>query len=175
MYLSYRRVRLSKYKTSPFFNLAEDISGVWQGYQGDNKLFLVCKKKMATSLEMLCCFCPGVFKKFPEIVVNMKIDEDPDYSKLISLFEGLLGPNAAIRSINTDGAQKHGVEFHPKKRNSALRRQIPKDRKKDHAYIPPLHLFEDKSLEEDDEDLDGLDYDEAHLAFNREKSSKFDF
>ncbi|CAI9268574.1 unnamed protein product [Lactuca saligna] len=26
----------------------------WQGYQGDNKSFLVCKKKMATSPEMLC-------------------------------------------------------------------------------------------------------------------------
>jgi serine/threonine protein kinase len=26
----------------------------WQGYQGDNKGYLVCKKKMATSAEMLC-------------------------------------------------------------------------------------------------------------------------
>nr|PNR58565.1 hypothetical protein PHYPA_005560 [Physcomitrium patens] len=28
---------------------------------GDNKGFLVWKKKMATSLEMLCCFCPVPF------------------------------------------------------------------------------------------------------------------
>ncbi|XP_031259785.1 casein kinase 1-like protein HD16 [Pistacia vera] len=78
----------------------------WQGYQGDNKSFLVCKKKMATSPEMLCCFCPPPLKQFLEIVVNMKFDEEPNYSKLISLFEGLLGPNPAGRPINTEGAQK---------------------------------------------------------------------
>ncbi|THU55619.1 hypothetical protein C4D60_Mb11t08480 [Musa balbisiana] len=80
----------------------------WQGYQGDNKSFLVCKKKMATSPEMLCCFCPPPFKQFLEIVVNMKFDEEPNYSKLISLFDGLIGPNPAVRPINTDGAQKVG-------------------------------------------------------------------
>ncbi|CAM8952931.1 unnamed protein product [Rhodiola kirilowii] len=80
----------------------------WQGYQGDNKSYLVCKKKMATSPEMLCCFCPAPLRQFLEIVVNMKFDEEPNYSKLISLFDGLLGPNPAIRPINTDGAQKVG-------------------------------------------------------------------
>ncbi|XP_009382978.2 casein kinase 1-like protein HD16 [Musa acuminata AAA Group] len=80
----------------------------WQGYQGDNKSFLVCKKKMATSPEMLCCICPPPFKQFLEIVVNMKFDEEPNYSKLISLFDGLIGPNPAVRPINTDGAQKVG-------------------------------------------------------------------
>ncbi|XP_057508947.1 casein kinase 1-like protein HD16 isoform X2 [Actinidia eriantha] len=74
----------------------------WQGYQGDNKSFLICKKKMAMSPEMLCC----PLKQFLEIVVNMKFDEEPNYSKLISLFEGLIGPNPATRPINTDGAQK---------------------------------------------------------------------
>lgn len=78
----------------------------WQGYQGDNKSFLVCKKKMATSPEMLCCFCPAPLRQFLEVVVNMKFDEEPNYSKLISLFEGLIGTNPAIRPINTDGAQK---------------------------------------------------------------------
>jgi hypothetical protein len=64
---------------------------------------------MATSPEMLCCFCPPPLKQFLEIVVNMKFDEEPNYSKLISLFESLIGPNPAIRPINTDGAQKVGV------------------------------------------------------------------
>ncbi|KAK9999723.1 hypothetical protein SO802_019326 [Lithocarpus litseifolius] len=80
----------------------------WQGYQGDNKSFLVCKKKMATSPEMLCCFCPPPLKQFLEIVVNMKFDEEPNYAKLISLFESLIGPNPALRPINTEGAQKVG-------------------------------------------------------------------
>ncbi|XP_024019207.1 casein kinase 1-like protein HD16 [Morus notabilis] len=78
----------------------------WQGYQGDNKSFLVCKKKMATSPEMLCCFCPQPLKQFLEIVVNMKFDEEPNYSKLISLFEGLIGSNPAGRPLKIDGAQK---------------------------------------------------------------------
>ncbi|KAF7807181.1 casein kinase 1-like protein HD16 [Senna tora] len=80
----------------------------WQGYQGDNKSFLVCKKKMGTSPEMMCCFCPAPFKQFLEIVVNMKFDEEPNYSKLISLFDGMIGSNPALRPINTEGAQKVG-------------------------------------------------------------------
>jgi hypothetical protein len=52
----------------------------WQGYQGDNKGFLVCKKKkMATSPEMLCFFCPLPFKLFLEYVVNLKFDDEPYY------------------------------------------------------------------------------------------------
>uniref|UniRef100_A0A2P2MPY3 non-specific serine/threonine protein kinase n=2 Tax=Rhizophora mucronata TaxID=61149 RepID=A0A2P2MPY3_RHIMU len=78
----------------------------WQGYQGDNKSFLVCKKKMATSPELLCYFCPPPLKQFIDIVMNMKFDEEPNYSKLISLFEGLIGPNPAVRPLNTDGALK---------------------------------------------------------------------
>ncbi|KAL2323855.1 hypothetical protein Fmac_022913 [Flemingia macrophylla] len=80
----------------------------WQGYQGDSKSFLVCKKKMGTSPETLCCLCPSPFRQFLEIVVNMKFDEEPNYSRLISLFDGTIGPNPALRPINTDGAQKVG-------------------------------------------------------------------
>ncbi|KAH9611744.1 hypothetical protein KSS87_012083 [Heliosperma pusillum] len=78
----------------------------WQGYQGDNKSFLVCKKKMGTSPDVMCCFCPPPLKQFVEEIVNMKFDEEPNYSKLISVFDGLIGPNPSIRPINTDGAQK---------------------------------------------------------------------
>ncbi|GKV27173.1 hypothetical protein SLEP1_g36375 [Rubroshorea leprosula] len=78
----------------------------WQGYQGENKGFLVCKKKMATSPESLCCSCPHPFRQFVEYVVNLKFDEKPNYAKYISLFDGIVGPNPDIRPINTDGAQK---------------------------------------------------------------------
>lgn len=78
----------------------------WQGYQGENKGFLVCKKKMSTSAEALCCFCPQPFKLFVEYVVNLKFDEEPNYAKCISLFDGIVGPNPDIRPINTEGAQK---------------------------------------------------------------------
>ncbi|XP_068313231.1 casein kinase 1-like protein HD16 [Pyrus communis] len=78
----------------------------WQGYQGENKGFLVCKKKMATSPETLCCLCPQPFRQFVEYVVNLKFDEEPNYAKYISLFDGIVGPNPDVRPINTDGAQK---------------------------------------------------------------------
>ncbi|CAL0335223.1 unnamed protein product [Lupinus luteus] len=78
----------------------------WQGYQGDNKGFLVCKKKMGTSPETLCSFCPQPFRQFVEHVVNLKFDEEPNYAKYISLFDGIVGPNPDIRPLNTEGAQK---------------------------------------------------------------------
>lgn len=80
----------------------------WQGFQGDNKGFLVCKKKMATSPESLCCFCPEPFMSFVEYVVNLKYDDDPNYAKCIAYFDGIVGPNPDIRPINTEGAQKLG-------------------------------------------------------------------
>jgi hypothetical protein len=73
--------------------------------QGDNKSFLVCKKKMATSPEILCCFCPAPFKHFLEMVTNMKFDEEPNYPKLISLFDGLI-EEPTSRPIRIDGALK---------------------------------------------------------------------
>ncbi|GAA0168371.1 non-receptor serine/threonine protein kinase [Lithospermum erythrorhizon] len=80
----------------------------WQGYQGDNKSFLVCKKKMATSPELMCCFCPPPFKLFLEAVTNMKFDEEPNYAKLISFFDSLIDPNTLQRPIRIDGALKVG-------------------------------------------------------------------
>ncbi|MBA0716661.1 hypothetical protein Golax_015473 [Gossypium laxum] len=80
----------------------------WQGYQGDNKSFLVCKKKMATSPELMCCFCPAPFKQFLEAVSNMKFDEEPNYAKLISFFESLIEPCTPLQPIRIDGALKIG-------------------------------------------------------------------
>ncbi|KAM1332282.1 hypothetical protein TB1_007770 [Malus domestica] len=80
----------------------------WQGYQGDNKSFLVCKKKMATSPELMCCFCPPPFKQFLEAITIMKFDEEPNYAKLISFFESLIEPCLPLRPIRIDGALKVG-------------------------------------------------------------------
>lgn len=80
----------------------------WQGFIGENKGFLVCKKKMATSPEMLCYLCPPPFKQFLETVTNMKFDEAPNYSKLISLFENSIVSTASLRPIRIDGALKVG-------------------------------------------------------------------
>ena len=38
--------------------------------------------------------------------MNLKFDEEPNYAKCVSLFDGIVGPNPDIRPINTEGAQK---------------------------------------------------------------------
>ncbi|CAD7699909.1 unnamed protein product [Ostreobium quekettii] len=79
----------------------------WQGYQGDNKGFLVCKKKMATSAEMLCRYTPLAFRQFTEAVMNLKFDEEPRYDAYMKLFEPLCGPTTS-RPVLTEGAAKVG-------------------------------------------------------------------
>jgi hypothetical protein len=54
---------------------------------------------------MLCCYCPAPFKQLLEIVTNMKFDEEPNYTKLISLFDGLIEAPAS-RQIRIDRALK---------------------------------------------------------------------
>ncbi len=81
----------------------------WQGYQGDNKGFLVCKKKMATCAESLCRYSPPAYRQFMEAVINLKFDEEPKYAAMSALFEPLCGPSAR-RPISTDGAKKVGMK-----------------------------------------------------------------
>lgn len=76
--------------------------------QGDNKGFLVCKKKMATSPEMLCRYCPPAFRQFTEAVVNLKFDEDPKYAAYMALFEPLCGAPGPQRPIIVDSLPKVG-------------------------------------------------------------------
>ena len=77
----------------------------WQGYQGDNKGFLVCKKKMATSPEVLCRYSPPPYRRITEAVINLKFDDEPKYAAYMALFEPLCGPPGPSRPlmIGTDG------------------------------------------------------------------------
>lgn len=67
---------------------------------------------MATSPELMCCFCPAPFKQFLEAVTNMKFDEEPNYAKLISFFESLIEPVTSLRPIRIDGALKVSIHIH---------------------------------------------------------------
>ncbi|KAI3436643.1 hypothetical protein D9Q98_006059 [Chlorella vulgaris] len=80
----------------------------WQGFQGDNKGFLVAKKKMGTSAETLCRYKPDAFKTFTELVMNLKFEEEPLYAAYIALFEPLLGASAPARPIQVENAVKVG-------------------------------------------------------------------
>eukprot|EP00890_Picochlorum_soloecismus_P003283 jgi/Picsp_1/3956/NSC_01468-R1_protein len=86
----------------------------WQGYQGDNKGFLVCKKKMATSPEVLCRYSPAPFRRFTEAVINLKFDDEPKYAAYMSLFDSLCGPPGPGRPLmiesDTQVGQKRNRE-----------------------------------------------------------------
>lgn len=78
----------------------------WQGLQGDNKGFCVCKKKMSSSAEGLCMNLHPAFKDFTEFVLNLKFDEEPNYNRMISLFEPLI--NIITPPLIIEGALKVG-------------------------------------------------------------------
>jgi serine/threonine protein kinase len=78
----------------------------WQGYTGDNKGYLVCKKKMATSADVLCKYLPKEFKMFVESVINMRFDEEPKYAYYMSLFEGLAQGPVGRPLVLTGAANK---------------------------------------------------------------------
>lgn len=78
----------------------------WQGYQGENKGYWVCKKKMSCGADGLCGRSHQAFKEFTDIVVNLKFGEEPNYARLISLFEPLV--NNIERPIVIDAALKVG-------------------------------------------------------------------
>ena len=80
----------------------------WQGYQGDNKGYLVCKKKMGTSAETLTRGFPLAFRQFMEVAINLRFDEEPKYGALIALFEPLCPGSGPSRPVLTDGAAKVG-------------------------------------------------------------------
>lgn len=75
--------------------------------QGENKGFLVCKKKMATCAESLTRYTAAAFRQFAEAVVNLRFDEDPKYEAYKKLFEPLCGP-AVGRPIVLEEFQKAG-------------------------------------------------------------------
>ncbi|KAK9818133.1 hypothetical protein WJX72_007616 [[Myrmecia] bisecta] len=78
----------------------------WQGFQGDNKGFQVCRKKMGCSAEVLCKERTEPFRKFTEVVMSLKFDEDPKYAACIALFEPLV--LTIPRPIACDSAIKVG-------------------------------------------------------------------
>ncbi|GFZ08076.1 protein kinase family protein [Actinidia rufa] len=74
----------------------------WQGYQ----VSLSARRRWQHLQRPCVASVHSLFRQFVEYVVNLKFDEEPNYAKYISLFDGIIGPNADSRPINTDGAQK---------------------------------------------------------------------
>jgi len=62
----------------------------WQGFQGANKGFQVCRKKMGTGAELLCQRVHPAFQELTDAVINLKFEEEPPYQRFMSMFEPLL-------------------------------------------------------------------------------------
>jgi serine/threonine protein kinase len=78
----------------------------WQGYQGDNKGYLVARKKMGVGADALCRGRHTAFRTFTDAVINLRFDEVPPYAAYIKLFEPLLG--AANRPLQVETALEAG-------------------------------------------------------------------
>ncbi|XP_054814605.1 casein kinase 1-like protein HD16 isoform X5 [Prosopis cineraria] len=80
----------------------------WQEFQDIDidKSFIVCQEKLKTPPLLASSLAPVY--KFLWSVVNLKFDEEPNYSKLRSLFDEIMGPIPALGPINTEGARKVG-------------------------------------------------------------------
>ena len=100
----------------------------WQGYQGDNKGYLVCRKKMGTSAEALTRSLAPAFRQFGEVVMNLRFDEEPKYGALITLFDPLCGQAGPTRPVLTEGAakvgQKRGRETLDEEPGTAPRKKV---------------------------------------------------
>ncbi|GAX84656.1 hypothetical protein CEUSTIGMA_g12077.t1 [Chlamydomonas eustigma] len=78
----------------------------WQGFQGANKGFQVCRKKMGTGSDLLCQRVNSAFQEFTDAVINLKFEEDPPYQKFMALFEPLL--NTPERPLQVEVPSKVG-------------------------------------------------------------------
>ncbi|CAA7392233.1 unnamed protein product [Spirodela intermedia] len=79
----------------------------WEGYQGNDKRFLVFMNKTVTSPETLCGGCPPPCAQFLEAVKKIQFVEQPTYSKLISLFGSLICPPCTLlKTIRIDAILK---------------------------------------------------------------------
>jgi len=76
----------------------------WQGaYQGENKSYYVCKKKMETPSKQLAKGLPEAFQKYFDHVINLRFDEMPNYDYLRSLFLPLtVDPREVATPISMD-------------------------------------------------------------------------
>lgn len=66
----------------------------------------MCKQKMGNSSEMLSSSLPSVFREFLDCAFLLKFDEEPDYARYISIFDGIVDPDPSTRPIITKSAEK---------------------------------------------------------------------
>jgi hypothetical protein len=72
----------------------------WQGYQGDNKGFLVARSKVGISAATLTAGVSAPFLRFLEAVQGLAFAEDPPYAAYLAMFEPL-----TVRGGGVGGAQ----------------------------------------------------------------------
>jgi serine/threonine protein kinase len=103
----------------------------WQGFQGEHKGFLVCKKKMSLSPDALCSELPDPFRQFLQAVMNLRFDEEPAYQEMAQLFEPLISHDPNNRPLNTNGMERVGkkrkndsIDVHEKDEHGNTRKKV---------------------------------------------------
>ncbi|CAA7392222.1 unnamed protein product [Spirodela intermedia] len=113
----------------------------WEGYQGNDKRFLVFMNKTVTSPETLCGGCPPPFAQFLEAVKKIQFVEQPTYSKLISLFGSLICPPCTLlKTIRIDAILK----VHQKRG----RLQVNNEEDENVLYLLSIHLGNGTTLDD---------------------------
>ncbi|KAE8687909.1 Kinase family protein isoform 4 [Hibiscus syriacus] len=116
----------------------------WQGYVGENNGFLVCKKKMEL---LLACFVPFVLFHFNSSrdCHHMKFDEEPNYSKLISLFVTarwvIKGKDILPSWKMVSSLKRNPARYHFNVMDSRLNQHLEKG-KEDDLYISSVVIIE---------------------------------
>ncbi|KAE8714151.1 arabinogalactan peptide 16-like [Hibiscus syriacus] len=73
----------------------------WQGYIGENKGFLVCKK-VATSPEMLCYLCPPPFQQYHYNVMDSRLQKHVEKGKEDGLYISCVASSLNLWAIVMD-------------------------------------------------------------------------
>ncbi|CAG9463936.1 unnamed protein product [Pedinophyceae sp. YPF-701] len=101
----------------------------WQGYQGADKGYWVCKKKMQTPPDILCGRSSDVLVQFTRSVYSLAFDEEPPYGAYTQLFSSVVQRHQeANLPLCIDGAkallQRRGHEVIKDEYQGAPRRRI---------------------------------------------------
>ena len=78
----------------------------WQGFTGNGKEMLVCRKKGSMSVGDVCRGCPEEMKYLLAYVRELKYDQRPDYDYILSLMDFGKGRTQVRKWLVEDAAEK---------------------------------------------------------------------
>ncbi|CAK0753731.1 hypothetical protein CVIRNUC_002242 [Coccomyxa viridis] len=110
----------------------------WQGFEGRDKGFRVCKTKMDHTAKQLCPQSwPSAFRRFLEVSQALRYEEEPYYAACMRLFVPLLGSHVP-REITGADASPVPAKITGKKRDRASSEESSDDELVAPELLDPL-------------------------------------